>query len=375
MTVPTDSTLAEHAAAIRALGKQTVANIIEIGERLAKCKKIVGHGGWLAWIDREFGWSEQSARNFMHVYEMSFKSPTVVDLNLDMRSLYALAAPSTPIEAREAIIERAEAGQPIPVAEVKRVIDEAKGREQPAKKPPTKARAKAEPTKPPPPEPDDDDEQTIWRRGLVFRSKAAAASAAYEDWSQFTADDELVQLATQAAEAWFKVAAYLNEFEGARKPNPRNDIGPTSNGEAERLRARIEELQAEIGRLELSLSAVRAELVSEHTRRKAAEAKAAKPLLPPDEKDRHIAKLEAQVKKYALKIDGLQADKRRLFYAKGGMEPAAYHAVLKALHPDRSPSESEKNEAVRLFAESMKCSNPSTISGRKRRRCRATVRN
>src|SRR5262249_46758360 len=46
------------------------------------------------------------------------------------KALYLLAAPSTPQEARDEIIERAEAGETVPVAEVNRTIKRAKGRKQ-----------------------------------------------------------------------------------------------------------------------------------------------------------------------------------------------------------------------------------------------------
>jgi hypothetical protein len=55
-------------------------------------------------------------------------------LSLPVSSLYLLAAPSTPEAARDAIIERAQGGEPVSVAEVKRVIADAKGRQQPAHK-------------------------------------------------------------------------------------------------------------------------------------------------------------------------------------------------------------------------------------------------
>lgn len=130
--------LAEHADAIRALGKQTVANIIEIGCRLTDAKNIAGHGNWLPWLDREFGWKEQTARNFMRAYELSLKSPKFADLALPLSGLYLLAAPSTPPEAHDEIIERAEAVEALPVAEVKRVVekdkDHAGGSKQLAKK-------------------------------------------------------------------------------------------------------------------------------------------------------------------------------------------------------------------------------------------------
>jgi hypothetical protein len=58
----------------------------------------------------------------------------------------------------------------------------------------------------------DDDEQTIWRRGLMFRATAAISGAAFEEWSQFTTDRELVRTVRQAAEAWEKLAVYLERL-------------------------------------------------------------------------------------------------------------------------------------------------------------------
>jgi hypothetical protein len=80
---------------------------------------MAGHGGWLPWLEREFGWKEQTARNYMLAYEWAAKSPTVGDLNVDMRSLYLLAAPSTPEPARTEVIERAEAGEHFTHAQIK----------------------------------------------------------------------------------------------------------------------------------------------------------------------------------------------------------------------------------------------------------------
>jgi hypothetical protein len=67
------------------------------------------------------------------------------------------------------------------------------------------------------PAPDDDDgdsPEVMWRRGLIYRATESAARAAYEDWSQFTADSEVVAAAERAAEAWEKTAAYLRELGG-----------------------------------------------------------------------------------------------------------------------------------------------------------------
>jgi phage N-6-adenine-methyltransferase len=125
-TTRADTALIEHAEAIRALGKRTIADIIEIGRRLAACKEIVGHGNWLPWIEREFGWTEMTATRFMNVHDMSKSNKLLdLDLNIGVSSLYLLAAPSTPEPVRTAVIERAEAGEKFTHEQVKRVIAEA----------------------------------------------------------------------------------------------------------------------------------------------------------------------------------------------------------------------------------------------------------
>jgi hypothetical protein len=117
--------LAEHAAVIHTLGKRVVGDVIEIGCRLTGCRNIVGHGHWHDWLDAEFGWSEQTALNYMRVYEMA-KSKNFLDLDISISALHWLAAPSTPEEARDEIIERAKAGENIPLAAVKETIGRAK---------------------------------------------------------------------------------------------------------------------------------------------------------------------------------------------------------------------------------------------------------
>jgi hypothetical protein len=107
---------------------------------------------------------------------------------------------------------------------------DSKGRSQPAKK---AAKRSTSPSKPEPEQPmpgsigpmlpagalttnpidrDDDDgdsPEVIWRRGLAHRARESAGHALYEDWSNFTADDELVELARKAEKAWKATAEYL----------------------------------------------------------------------------------------------------------------------------------------------------------------------
>jgi hypothetical protein len=122
-----DRALAGHIAEIRRLGKRVVQDIIEIGRRLTECQKAVGHGGWAKWLEAHFGWSDRTALNFMRAFEMS-KSEKFSDLDLPVSALYLLAAPSTPEEARDEIIERAKVGEQVPLAAVKETIARAKAR-------------------------------------------------------------------------------------------------------------------------------------------------------------------------------------------------------------------------------------------------------
>ncbi len=128
MTTTTDITitttvLAEHAAEIRRLGKRVVADVIEIGKLLGEAKRIAGHGSFLPWLEREFGWTEKTAERFMSVHALSGKFDNLSNLELPLSGLYLLAAPSTPDDAREAIIERAQAGERIPIADIKQTIE------------------------------------------------------------------------------------------------------------------------------------------------------------------------------------------------------------------------------------------------------------
>src|SRR6516162_1680317 len=127
---------------------------------------------------------------------------------------YLLAAPSTPPEARAEIIERAEAGESVPVAEVKRVVERHR---QPAKR-------SNRPKVPDPPPPSDE----------VLQQRAATAER-------------------------------IRALRGIAKPAiteipDRNDIGPDSASEAGRLRARNEELERENRRLMGENIALRSEI-------------------------------------------------------------------------------------------------------------------
>ena len=120
----TETILAQNAEAIRALGKRVIGDIIKIGRLLTEAKKIAGHGNWLPWIKREFGWTDKTAQNFMSVHAMALKNEKFSDLALPVSGLYALAAPSTPEEAREVVVARAESGERLSNKDVRNQINE-----------------------------------------------------------------------------------------------------------------------------------------------------------------------------------------------------------------------------------------------------------
>jgi len=103
--------LADTAERIRALGRHVITDVIEIGRLLTECKARCGHGNWLPWLEREFGWTDKTAERFMSVSRLAGKSDKLSNLELPVSSLYMLAAPSTSESAREEVITRAESGE------------------------------------------------------------------------------------------------------------------------------------------------------------------------------------------------------------------------------------------------------------------------
>jgi hypothetical protein len=124
-----DGWLNEHAVVIRMRARRMIGDIEEIGDRLITCRDRIrekwGHGNWYPWLEKKFGWSVDTADRYMHVAELA-KSRNLRDLDMPLSGLYLLAAPTTPETARNEIIQRAEAGQKLSVADVKKTIKSAK---------------------------------------------------------------------------------------------------------------------------------------------------------------------------------------------------------------------------------------------------------
>jgi hypothetical protein len=80
--------LDEIADRINALEK---ANVIDVGELLVEARAQCEHGGWYAWLDSEFEWSEDTAERLMKVAKLASKYRNLRDLKLGKMTLYALA--------------------------------------------------------------------------------------------------------------------------------------------------------------------------------------------------------------------------------------------------------------------------------------------
>jgi hypothetical protein len=102
----------ERAVRIHDMARKTAEAIRLIGQWLSEVKERLPHGAWLPWLETEFGWSLQTAHNFMNVYRFC-KSQTVRDLPIDVKALYKIAAPSTPEPVREEVVRRAKSGEHI----------------------------------------------------------------------------------------------------------------------------------------------------------------------------------------------------------------------------------------------------------------------
>jgi hypothetical protein len=125
--LPTDIRAEVKASAdeIRGLMNRTV---FEVGAALTRIKDRLPHGQFGKWLLAEFGLTERTAQNYMNAAALVAKCETVSVLQ--PKTVYLLASPSTPEPTRQEIIERFDAGEPIPDRTVKEMIGQAKDRQK-----------------------------------------------------------------------------------------------------------------------------------------------------------------------------------------------------------------------------------------------------
>jgi hypothetical protein len=115
--IPPSPELAEHADRIRALGRQTFDGVIEIGQRLVRCRKLLKtQRVWLAWLEAEFGWSRRTADRFIDLFRAKDKVRNLRSLGVGLSGLYLLAKASP--EVVEGFERHVEAGHRVSLAEI-----------------------------------------------------------------------------------------------------------------------------------------------------------------------------------------------------------------------------------------------------------------
>jgi hypothetical protein len=128
-----DRNLRQRAEEIRSLVRRSVEDIIKIGRLLTDVKKRLAHGRWLPWLERELGWSDDTALNFMRVYRLSrrpiFRKFRHSAAKLAPSVLYTLAKGSD--AAYLEIMERVASGEKITPAKAKLITVQTRSYSQP----------------------------------------------------------------------------------------------------------------------------------------------------------------------------------------------------------------------------------------------------
>lgn len=103
-------------------GRKMQQSVLLIGQRLSEVKRLLDHGQFGDWCEREFGMNVRTAQRMMSVAaNLDGKSDKLSHLGTSV--LYLIGADSTPEPVREAVIEQAEStGRAPSVAEVRKSI-------------------------------------------------------------------------------------------------------------------------------------------------------------------------------------------------------------------------------------------------------------
>jgi hypothetical protein len=116
------------------------------------------------------------------------------------------------------------------------------------------------------------------------------------------------------------------------------------------LEARVRELEAELARERQRREDAEGEMLGQRfaPKPRAAKPRAEKPPLPPDEeRDRIIKNLKTRVRNLTAELDAEREWHKHK--ADGSMNFQTMSAIANALHPDRKPSEAEREKACKAF--------------------------
>lgn len=122
------SRLDELEAKIKAKQNEAASHIAEwLFEARGIWRYHRAEGGFQGWVESRIGYSRATTYNLIGVYEkLGSQSVQLLDTLGPSRALYELAKKDTPEEVVQAVVARAEDGEKVSHAEVKRLIAEAK---------------------------------------------------------------------------------------------------------------------------------------------------------------------------------------------------------------------------------------------------------
>lgn len=128
LSTETRISLKARAEKINERTRRIAADIWENGRDFHEAQQeLANHSGgtFLAWVETETGYGKSTVYRMIDVYK-NISLPNLGKLDIATSALYLLAAPSTPDQARQEIIEAAQQGQPITYTKARQVIDGSK---------------------------------------------------------------------------------------------------------------------------------------------------------------------------------------------------------------------------------------------------------
>jgi hypothetical protein len=219
---------AAHARAENSL-RASVELALRVGELLLQAKRTVGHGKWATWLEENIKFSDRLAQAYMRLARLPVEKRNALR-DLPLRE--ALSA----IRSREKLLADAE---------------------ERANRPPTGAARICTVV---------DGKVLFGKEAIAARASGRPPQPASEATPEEIADDLVSQLEEAASTAPATLTAdhlrdaFERRFGAQTAMSSRNDIGPDSSSEADRLRARVEELEAENARLKRENIALRSEV-------------------------------------------------------------------------------------------------------------------
>ena len=115
----------QEAKIIKMKMKRSVQDILDAGKRLHAVKEKLPHGYFKNWIETELGCHYTTGVNLMRVaHVFGNNEEKISKMGIGPSILYFLATPSTPVQAREKVIQLIEDGEKVSFAETKKIVRE-----------------------------------------------------------------------------------------------------------------------------------------------------------------------------------------------------------------------------------------------------------